>query len=155
MWGESTGNDSELSFSGADADSGDRVAIDLQVSDEGVSGKLNLAALKGGFSLSQTATSGRAGSLDQLAGQYARNDAIDGLTALVIGADGSAELSGPCDTSGSIATIDEQVNIYLLTLSSPCLDLEALVSSEDIETTMDVLSLTGSRGDAGIDSTIN
>ena len=150
LWGESDGDDREIHFSGSDVDKGNDVALNLQVSGTQISGELDLASLKGNFILSQSPTSERASSLTEVAGKYALQDEIDGLTVLEIDTDGSARLSGACDASGSISIVDEAVNIYQLTLSSDCLDLEALVSSEDIETTMDVLSLSGSGGDKGL-----
>ena len=154
LWGESEGDENEISFSGSDANNGDSVALDLLVSEQELTGELDMASLKGSFSLSQSVLSERASDLENVAGQYARQDAIEGQTVLEIDTDGNASLSGICDASGSISIVDDQVNIYLLTLSSDCADIQALVSSEDIETAMDVLSLTGSSGDKGINAAL-
>ena len=150
LWGKSEGDEDEIHFSGSDTDRGDSVAIYLRVNGKELNGEVDMASLKGSFSLSQSTTSERASSLGEVAGKYVRQDAIDGQSVLEIDTDGSARWSGACDAPGTISIVDAEVNIYQLELSSDCLDVEALISNEDRESTGDVLLLTGDGGDSSL-----
>jgi len=77
-------------------------------------------------------------------------DNISGSSSLLISADGSVQLSGSCQADGTLAIVDEQVNIYTLKLESGCINLDALVSLEQSVVANDTIVINGSAGDSSI-----
>lgn len=78
------------------------------------SGSLRLAQISGDYQLDIDSFSAGASSLRAVSGSYARNDNLPGLSRLQDSEDGSVQFTGSCEGAGSVATIDEQVNLYRL-----------------------------------------
>jgi len=149
LWGLSDGDNGEITFTGSDTSNDGDVSVDILVTGDEASGNLNLAGIRGVYQLVLESFSARASNLQAIAGNYARDDTLAGLSALSISEDGIVELQGSCEATGSVSEIDNQVNLYRLTLDSDCAALDVLVSLQDIEVEQDVLSLTGDGGDSG------
>lgn len=147
LWGVSDGESGEITFEGRDTDSAESVFVDIQIEGDEATGTLALANLTGAYRLGLEAFSQRTSTLQKISGNYALNDNLAGLTELTIGTDGSVRLSGTCVAGGSVSLIDGEVNLYLLTLDSDCVELDVLVSLQDVEVEGDVISLSGDGGD--------
>jgi len=150
LWGTSKGDANELTFEGDDADSGAAASITLSVNEAEVTGELSLDALTGTFSLTKTGFSDSVSSLGAIAGTYFRQDNASGSSSLTISDDGSVQLSGSCEASGTLKEVDKAVNIYTLQLESNCIDLDALVSLEQSAVANDTVVINGSAGDSSI-----
>jgi hypothetical protein len=149
LWGTSDGDNGEITFEGSDTSNGDAVSVAIQVTGDEASGTLNLDGISGNYKLLLEAYSARVSNLQTIAGNYARDDNLTGLTELTINEDGAVQLQGECEATGLVSEIDNQVNLYHLTLDSDCAALDVLVSLQDIEVEEDVLSLSGDGGDSG------
>jgi hypothetical protein len=150
LWGVSDGDNGEITFTGSDTSNDGAVSIDILVTGDEASGTLTLAGIRGVYQLVLESFSARVSNLQAIAGSYARDDTLSGLSELSISEDGVVQLRGGCEATGSVSEIDNQVNLYRLTLDSDCIALDVLVSLQDIEVEEDVLSLTGDGGDSGI-----
>ncbi len=149
LWGDSTAGDGAgVSFDGRDLRDASSVGVDFSFADNTASGSLSLAGISGDFSLQREATSDLSGALADVAGEFARTDAIGGTTRLSLAEDGAVEYSGECEASGQISSSDEAVNLYLLELNGDCIELEVLLSREDLLDSGDVLVLIGVSGEA-------
>ena len=147
LWGTSDGQNGAVTFEGEDTDSGESVSTDIAFSGTVATGALQVADINGNYELDIESFSARSSSLQALSGRYARNDNLPGLSELTVNGDGSVQLSGACDGTGSVFTIDDQVNLYRLELDGGCSDLDVLVSLQDIEVEEDVISLAGGGSD--------
>ena len=147
LWGTSDGQNGAVTFEGEDTDSGESVSTDMAFSGTVATGTLQVADISGNYELDIESFSARSSSLQALSGRYARNDNLPGLSELTVNDDGSVQLSGACDGTGSVFTIDDQVNLYRLELDGGCSDLDVLVSLQDIEVEEDVISLAGGGSD--------
>jgi hypothetical protein len=150
LWGESDGSQGAITFTGRDTRSGESVTVDLQFEGETATGQLQLADISGSYELAIEDFSQRSGELGNIVGDYARVDNPGGLSQWHIGEDGSVQVSGACEASGSIQAIDDAVNIYHLTTESDCAGLDVLISRQDIEAEGDVLALSGASEEKGI-----
>ena len=147
LWGSSDGNDTDVEFDGADTDTQNSTKVSLVFAGDLVTGELSLDTVAGSFSLKKTSYSDRGSSLNSVAGTYLRNDNANGLTSLIIADDGAVQLTGFCEASGTVAMVDDAVNIYTIELSSDCIELDALLSLQDGEVANDTLVITGAGGD--------
>ena len=151
LWGESDGENGAITFAGTDTGSKDSISIDLQVENGEANGRLELSSgVAGDYRLAIDQLSDRPSDLRSIAGEYARDDNLNGLRTLTISPDGSVQLSGPCQAAGSATAIDAAVNLYHLTLDSDCVSLDALVSLEDVTAEEDLVSVTGDTGQGGL-----
>lgn len=149
LWGNSDGSDAELTFTGDDTANGTSVTVSLAIDADTVSGQLDLTDIKGNFQLSRNASSDAEVDLAALAGDYARTNVDGTLTRLQIAADGTVTVDGACDGSGSVASIDAQVNIYQLSSTASCLSVDGLFTVETLAAAGDVLSVSGVSDSAG------
>jgi hypothetical protein len=149
LWGDSDGADGVITFEGTDTSTDESVTVDIQVDGDQATGRVDLNNLEGNYSLVISELSGRASSLANLAGEYARDDNLTVLSQLSVAGDGSASLSGECEATGSAREIDPAVNLYYFELESDCIKLEALVSLQDIEVENDVYFIAGDGGENG------
>jgi len=147
LWGISDGQDGAITFEGIDTDSGASVGTDITFDGSVATGSLQVADISGNYQLDIESISARSSSLQAVSGSYARNDNLPGLSELKVSEDGSVQLTGACESAGSVSTIDTQVNLYRLELDSACANLDVLVSLQDIEVEEDVISLAGDGGD--------
>jgi hypothetical protein len=150
LWGESEGGDGDIRFTGFDATGGENVTIDLQITEGTASGRLDLSSLPGEFSLPLDEIGAGGGSLDRIAGEYARTSNLDGVSQLSIAADGAVKLEGTCEAEGTASQIDTEVNLYRITMESECLNLDALLSLEEVETEGDIVSIDGDIEQGGL-----
>lgn len=143
LWGESTGENGDISFGGRGGRNGDEVSVDLVVEQGQASGQLQLQGLAGEFTLAMAPYSDRPGGIADVAGHYTRLDNITGQTQLDISTSGEANLSGSCSASGEVTEINTAANLVRLQLSSDCLELDALISRQDTAAEDDTLQITG------------
>jgi len=146
--GQSSGEGGAIDFSGSDTRDGSSVALDIAFEGGVASGNLSIAGLDGEYQLQRDAYSERSGELAAIAGDYAREDSATGPAELSIAEDGSVSFSGPCSASGTLSSGDVAVNLYRLQLSGDCIDLDVLLSREDVAAEGDVLVLLGVDGEA-------
>lgn len=144
LWGLSNGNadDNKISFKGVDTSTGGLVSLELTLSDATVSGELALASLDGNFQLQRVIESAQ-GDGFTLTGRYGRNQSNGEVIELDISEAGTVAVSGACQGAGYVKSSNAQLNIYELRTYAACLDIDVLLTREQLTSPGDVLSLSG------------